>query len=105
MSLKLLFFENCGKSARKSIPLTYNFMFLAFKALKFPMQNLLLQQLFIGGAHVEQCSMFVQELLLQNKNRATSDAIGQFYSWQVAFTRDSQKVRGHSIALPSFECL
>ena len=35
---------------------------------------------FISSAHVEQCSKFVRELL-ENKNRTTSDVIGQFYGW------------------------
>ena len=31
-----------------------------------PCKNLLLQQLFIGGAHAEQCSMFVQVIRIPN---------------------------------------
>ena len=42
------------------------------------MQKLLFQPLFIGCAHVEQCSMFVQELL-ENTNRSSPDVIVQFY--------------------------
>ena len=42
--------------------------------------QLLLQEHFICGAHVEQCSMHVQEVL-ENKNRSTSDGIRQFYGW------------------------
>ena len=48
--------------------------------LKSPLQKLTVTQLFIGSAHVEQGSKFVQELL-ENKNRSTSDVIGQFYGW------------------------
>ena len=36
-------------------------------------KNLLLQQLFIGSAHVEQCSKFVLE--------STNRTISQFYGW------------------------
>ena len=53
---------------------------MVFSFLSYPCKNLLLQMLFIGRDHVEQCTMFIQELL-ENKNRATSDVICQFYSW------------------------
>ena len=45
-----------------------------------PCKNLLLQQFFIGSAHVEQYWKFVREML-GNKNQTTSDVIGQFYCW------------------------
>ena len=44
------------------------------------MQKLTVKSLFIGSAHVEHGSKFVQELL-ENKNRSTSDVIDQFYGW------------------------
>ena len=72
-------FENqCGlKGVKRSLLLTIcDFMF--FSIPRSPCKNLLLQQLFIGSAHVEQCSNFVLELL-ENKNRITSDVICQFY--------------------------
>ena len=45
---------------------------MVFSFLSFPCKHLLLQQLFIGGAHVEQWSVF-EEKLLENKNRTISD--------------------------------
>ena len=48
-------------------------VFLFFLSFKVPHTR----TLFIGSAHVEQCSMFIQ-VLLEN-NRAKSDVIRQFY--------------------------
>ena len=60
--------------------------FYGFQPFTSPSKNLLLQEPFISGIHVEQCSMFVQELF-ENKNRVTSDVICQFYGWSfLAYT-------------------
>ena len=68
-----------SKTAKRSILLTTcDFMFFSFKSS--PCKNLLLQQFFISDDHVEQCSMFAQELL-ENTNREIADITGQFYGW------------------------
>ena len=69
-----------SKSAKGNIFLTTRDLWIL--ALNVPMQNLTVQQLFVDGDHVEQCSMIVQELF-ETKNRATSNVICQFYGWLV----------------------